>query len=66
MKVERKNKAFEPVVITLESLDELHYLWHCLNNLHKEMDFPVELRRDMFLNLDEFYGGIDEVYEDQE
>lgn len=31
MKVERKNKAFEPVTITLESQDELNYLWYCLN-----------------------------------
>jgi len=31
MKAERKNKAFEPVTITLESQDELNYLWHALN-----------------------------------
>ena len=31
MKAERKNKAFEPVTITLETEDELNYLWYCLN-----------------------------------
>lgn len=31
MKVEGKKPEFKPVVITLESEDELYYLWHCLN-----------------------------------
>jgi hypothetical protein len=31
MKAERIDPEFKPVVITLESEDELHYLWHCLN-----------------------------------
>jgi hypothetical protein len=38
MKVERKQQKFEPVVITVESEDELHYLWHCLN-LEKDTVF---------------------------
>lgn len=29
MKVERKEE-FTPVTITIESQDELNYLWHCL------------------------------------
>lgn len=31
MKIERIKKQFEPVVITLESEDELLYLWHLLS-----------------------------------
>ena len=31
MKVERKEE-FTPVTITLESQDELNYLWHCLDS----------------------------------
>ena len=31
MKVERKEE-FTPVTITIESQDELNYLWHCLDS----------------------------------
>jgi hypothetical protein len=31
MKAYRKDPEFKPVVIEIESEDELLYLWHCLN-----------------------------------
>ena len=31
MKAYRKDPEFNPVVIEIESEDELRYLWHCLN-----------------------------------
>ncbi len=31
MKVARAKKKFEPITITIESLDEAHTLWHWLN-----------------------------------
>lgn len=31
MKVERKQSKFDPVVITIETEDELTYLWHLLS-----------------------------------
>ena len=31
MKAYRKDPDFKPVVIEIESEDELLYLWHCLN-----------------------------------
>ena len=48
MKAYRKDPEFRPVVIEIESEDELLYLWHCLNvnkdtikeNTDKEHPFP--------------------------
>ena len=31
MKASRKHKSFKPVTITVETKDELNYLWHALN-----------------------------------
>lgn len=63
MKVERKQPAFEPVIITIESEDELNYLWHCLNvdksdieslSISSEIKFPRNVDdKQMWEALDE-------------
>jgi hypothetical protein len=61
MKVEGKQTKFEPVVITIESQDELIYLWHCLSLFKSDVkeywdrDFPFPKNVDdnqMFQSLD--------------
>lgn len=59
MKVEREKK-FTPVVITVESQDELNYLWHCLNvsvdtimsNSDLAVPFPKQGKGNMWDKLD--------------
>lgn len=45
MKAYRKDPDFKPVVIEIESEDELRYLWHCLNENKEKIkinaDFSV-------------------------
>ena len=61
MKAERKQSEFEPVVITIESKDELNYLWHCLDvakslieeNCNQAYAFPSNFdKHEMFRSLD--------------
>jgi hypothetical protein len=38
MKVEGKQPEFKPVVITLESEDELNYLWHLFSLIKSDVE----------------------------
>jgi hypothetical protein len=56
MKAERKQPEFEPVIITLESEDELYYLWHCLN-LNK-----LDVKELSGLSTTPFPENLDEIW----
>ena len=63
MKVTRGEPKFEPVIITLETQEEMDYMWHKLNAgtsfsgycEEKDISFPWRLSGDMWSDYDDVY-----------